>query len=119
MNLERSCEVAVVGAGLAGLRAVTALAEGRRRRCRRGGAGGAEGGYWTQGIWTAYGPALRAPIGPLHWAGTETSLVWCGKMEGAVRSGERVAAEVLEALGPSEPGRVFTSHDRPTAGRVS
>jgi monoamine oxidase len=61
-------------------------------------ARGAEGGYWTQGIWTAYGHALRAPIGPLHWAGTETSPIWNGKMEGAVRSGERAAAEVLAAL---------------------
>jgi monoamine oxidase len=59
---------------------------------------GAYGGYWTQGLWTTYGPVLRAPIGPLHWAGTETSPVWNGKMEGAVLSGERVAAEVLEAL---------------------
>jgi len=60
---------------------------------------GAEGGYWTEGIWTAYGPALRAPIGPLHWAGTETSPIWNGKMEGAVRSGERAADEVLTVLG--------------------
>jgi monoamine oxidase len=61
-------------------------------------ARGAYGGYWTQGIWTAYGPALRAPIGRLHWAGTETSDVWNGKMEGALRSGERAAAETLAAL---------------------
>jgi monoamine oxidase len=59
---------------------------------------GAYGGYWTQGLWTTYGPVLRAPIGPLHWAGTETSPVWNAKMEGAVLSGERVAAEVLAAL---------------------
>jgi len=61
-------------------------------------ARGAEGGYWTTGVWTAYGPALRPPVGPVHWAGTETSPVWYGKMEGAIRSGERVAAEVLKAL---------------------
>ena len=59
---------------------------------------GAEGGYWTQGIWTTYGHTLRTAIGPLHWAGTETSAIWNGKMEGAVRSGERAAAEVLAAL---------------------
>jgi monoamine oxidase len=59
---------------------------------------GAYGGYWSQGLWTTYGPVLREPIGPLHWAGTETSPVWNGKMEGAVLSGERVAAEVLDAL---------------------
>jgi monoamine oxidase len=44
------------------------------------------------------GPALREPIGRLHWAGTETSPVWNGYMDGAVRSGERAAAEVLAAL---------------------
>jgi len=31
----------------------------------------------------------------LHWAGTETSTVWTGYMEGAVRSGERAAQEIL------------------------
>jgi monoamine oxidase len=45
-----------------------------------------------------YGPALRAPVGRIHWAGTETSDYWQGYMDGAVRSGERVAAEVLAAL---------------------
>ena len=41
---------------------------------------GAEGGYWTQVVWTTYGHALRTAIGPLHWAGTETSAIWNGKM---------------------------------------
>ena len=55
-------------------------------------------GYWTQGLWTTYGPELRAPIDSLHWAGTETSPDWNGKMEGAVQSGLNAAAEVLNAL---------------------
>jgi monoamine oxidase len=59
---------------------------------------GAYGGYWTQGLWTTYGPDLRAPIKAVHWAGTETSADWNGKMEGAVQSGERAAAEVLKAM---------------------
>lgn len=42
--------------------------------------------------------ALRRPTGRLHWAGTETSDRWYGYIEGALRSGERAAAEVLEAL---------------------
>jgi monoamine oxidase len=50
-------------------------------------------------ILSRFGPALRAPVDRVHWAGTETSEVWCGYMEGAVRSGERVATEVLAALG--------------------
>jgi monoamine oxidase len=31
----------------------------------------------------------------VHWAGTETSPYWNGYMDGAVRSGERAAGEVL------------------------
>ena len=50
------------------------------------------------GGWTRYGPALREPVGRLHWAGTETASVWCGYMDGAVRSGQRAAAEVMAAL---------------------
>jgi monoamine oxidase len=61
-------------------------------------ARGAYGGYWTQGLWTTYGPDLRTPIGAVHWAGAETSPEWNGKMEGAVQSGERAAAEVLKAM---------------------
>jgi monoamine oxidase len=47
------------------------------------------------GLYTGYGPALRRPVGRIHWAGTETSTFWNGYMDGAVRSGERAAAEVL------------------------
>ena len=46
----------------------------------------------------AYGPALRRPVGRSHWAGTETSTYWNGYMDGAVRSGERAASEVLAEL---------------------
>ena len=62
---------------------------------------------WTSGcvspvgpsLLTRFGTALREPTGPIHWAGTETSQVWCGYMDGAVRSGERAAMEVSTALG--------------------
>jgi monoamine oxidase len=50
------------------------------------------------GVLTKFGAALREPVGRIHWAGTETSEVWCGYMDGAVRSGLRVAAEVRKAL---------------------
>lgn len=60
---------------------------------------GCYGCSFTTGGWTGYGRALREPIGPLHWAGAETATVWNGYMEGAVRSGERAAREVLAALG--------------------
>jgi monoamine oxidase len=50
------------------------------------------------GTLTSFGPALRAPVGRIHWAGTETSDYWQGYMDGAVRSGERAANEVAAAL---------------------
>jgi monoamine oxidase len=55
-------------------------------------------GIPTCGTLLAYGPWLRAPVGLIHWAGTETSDYWNGYMDGAVRSGERAAAEVLQGL---------------------
>jgi monoamine oxidase len=47
------------------------------------------------GILSKYGSTLRAPIGPVHFAGTETSDYWQGYMDGAVRAGERAAREIL------------------------
>ena len=55
-------------------------------------------GIPTSGTLLAYGPWIRHPIGRIHWAGTETSTYWNGYMDGAVRSGERAAAEVLAEL---------------------
>jgi monoamine oxidase len=55
-------------------------------------------GIARPGLYTADGPALRKPAGRIHWAGTETSTFWNGYMDGAVRSGERAAAEVIERL---------------------
>jgi monoamine oxidase len=60
---------------------------------------GCYGGFMPPGTWLAAGPALRAPVGPIQWAGAETALVWNGYMEGAVRSGEGAASDVLEAIG--------------------
>lgn len=42
-----------------------------------------------------YGPALRAVVDGIHFAGTETAEYWTGYMDGAIRSGERVAKEIL------------------------
>ncbi|WP_052066949.1 flavin monoamine oxidase family protein [Rhodococcoides fascians] len=54
----------------------------------------------TPGVWTGYGASgWRAATGPLHWAGSETSSVWNGYIDGAVRSGQRAAAEVLDDRG--------------------
>lgn len=67
---------------------------------------------WTKERWTGggptaihapgslveFGPAIRTPHGRVHWSGTETSTYWSGYMDGAVRSGERAAIEVLDRL---------------------
>lgn len=50
------------------------------------------------GLLTSYGPAIREPVGPIHWAGTETSTVWCGYIDGAVRAGKRAAKEVAALI---------------------
>jgi len=42
--------------------------------------------------------SIREPVRRVHGAASETATVNCGYIDGAVRSGERVAAEVLEAL---------------------
>jgi monoamine oxidase len=54
-------------------------------------------GLPTPGTLTELGPALREAHGRVHWAGTETSEIWTGYIEGALCSGERVAREVMHA----------------------
>jgi len=57
---------------------------------------GCYGGYYPCSVWTEYGPALRKSIGPLHWAGTETSAIWNGKMEGALLSAEVAVSKISD-----------------------
>jgi monoamine oxidase len=59
---------------------------------------GAYMAHYPPGTLTQYGRALSAPCGRLHWAGSETSPISMGTIDGAIRSGERVAQEVLDAL---------------------
>ena len=54
--------------------------------------------FTAPGVLLDYGRAIREPVDRIHWAGTETSTFWNGYMDGAVRSGERAAKEVLAAL---------------------
>ncbi len=49
------------------------------------------------GVLSAVGDAVARPWGTVHWAGAESSPVWEGHMDGAVRSAERVAAEIAAA----------------------
>jgi len=59
-------------------------------------SGGGMISHAPPGVLTEFGPALREPCGRIHWAGTETSAVMYGFIDGAVRSGERAATEVME-----------------------
>jgi monoamine oxidase len=58
------------------------------------------GGYMSHygcGVLTTYGHALTEPCGRIHWAGSETATTSHGAIDGAIRSGERAAVEVLTA----------------------
>lgn len=69
---------------------------------------GCYGAHFTPGVWTAYGEALREPIGRIHWAGAETSPVWNGYMEGAVLSGEAAAETIVtSAAGMADAAAAF------------
>ncbi|KAH8803648.1 monoamine oxidase [Xylogone sp. PMI_703] len=52
--------------------------------------------YGPPTVLTRFGPALRQAVGGIHFAGTETAPYWTGYMDGAIRSGERAASEILQ-----------------------
>ena len=58
-------------------------------------SGGGMISHTGTGVLTEFGYTLREPCGRIHWAGTESSAVMCGWVDGAVRSGERAAAEAM------------------------
>jgi monoamine oxidase len=51
-------------------------------------------GFLTPGATTLFGSAVRDPVGPIRWAGTETATTWPSFIDGAIRSGEREAAAI-------------------------
>jgi monoamine oxidase len=55
-------------------------------------------GHTGRNVLATLGPQLRKPVGTIHFAGTETADYWFGYIDGAVRSGERAAREVLRSL---------------------
>ncbi len=57
--------------------------------CRGCPASTPNGLHWTRQLAT-----LRAPLGRIHFAGTETATEWNGYMEGALESAERVVKEI-------------------------
>ena len=60
-------------------------------------SGGGMISHAPTGVLTEFGYTLREPCGRVHWAGTESSAIMCGWIDGAIRSGERAAAEVMSA----------------------
>lgn len=60
--------------------------------------GGAYSAFMPPGVWTSFGDALTAPVGRIHWAGTEIAMQWPGFFEGAVQTGETAAAAIQAQL---------------------
>lgn len=58
-------------------------------------SGGCYTGLMPPQLLTRAGAELREPHGRIHFAGTETAVRHMGYIEGAIESGERVAAEVF------------------------
>ena len=61
---------------------------------------------WTRGAYAAtfavgglsrFGPDLRQPIGPIHWASSDLAGVGHMHMEGAIRSGQAAADAILDS----------------------
>lgn len=62
-------------------------------------AQGGPGPVWRPGFLAGEsGKAIAEPFGNIHFVGTETSSVWRGYMDGAVRSGIRGGQEVVTSL---------------------
>jgi monoamine oxidase len=67
-----------------------------------------QGGYQgnpTIGTLSTLGAQIRSAIPPFHFAGTETSSHGYGHMEGAIRSGQRVADEILRGVALTSAAR--------------
>jgi monoamine oxidase len=95
---ERRTQVIEDLAGYFGPRARNPIAYIERDWAEEEFSRGCYGAFTTPGTLTRFGSALRTPIGPLHWAGTETATRWAGYMDGAAESGHRVAREITPAL---------------------
>ena len=59
-------------------------------------SGGCYAAFLPPGVWTSYGSAVRAPVGRLHWAGSDFAVHSAGYMDGAVRSGHDAADAVID-----------------------
>jgi monoamine oxidase len=61
--------------------------------------------YSSHSLASPLDPALALPVGRLAFAGEHTAGGWNALMEGALRSGERAAADVLDQTAPSRTAR--------------
>jgi monoamine oxidase len=61
--------------------------------------------HFPPGVLTNFGHAWRAPVGRIHWAGTEAADPYNGFMDAAISSGERAAQEVIGALNEPRASR--------------
>jgi monoamine oxidase len=91
---ERRSEVVRVFSRLFGVKALTPIDYVERNWAAERWSRGCYSGAFGPSGWTDFGPALRRPVGRIHWAGTETATVWNGYIDGAITSGRRAAAEV-------------------------
>jgi len=55
--------------------------------------------YWKIGQYTAFAGIEGRPEGSCHFAGEHTSIDFQGYLNGAVETGQRAAAEVLDGIG--------------------
>lgn len=53
--------------------------------------------HLAPGVMTSYGQAIRESFARIHWATSESSPLWNGNIDGAIRAGEFVANELLAA----------------------
>lgn len=81
-----------------GPRAAKPVAYLERDWCAEEWSQGCYGAFAIPGTLSRFGRALREPIGPIQFAGTETATRWAGYLDGAVESGERAAAAVIADL---------------------
>ncbi|MFI0480483.1 flavin monoamine oxidase family protein [Actinomadura sp. 9N215] len=98
---ERRAQVVADLAGYFGPRAKEPVAYIERDWAAEEYSRGCYGAFATPGTLTRFGPSLRRPVGPLHWAGTETATRWAGYIDGAVESGHRAARETAPNQAPA------------------
>lgn len=79
---------------------------------------GCYSGHMPPGGWTSHGAALRAPVGRVHWAGTEAETRWNGSMDGAISAGERAGDEALARLAAGDASARPSATEMPAPART-